>query len=370
MLRYLERHEPHLLTLPTSTLAAPSGSNLAAPVLHIGLQDRLAPRLPLEALGLEGADLRRLQACLQQPSGLLLVTGPAASGRTSTLHALLDALPCTGSELSLNELPDASLDTPREAFPQVRPAASRHIAAEPPLPRLRGIREVHAAGPVPGFPLTGSVQQDITGGLPPSHAPGPAGSEAFEQALASDPDVLYIDPLNSPVLAGHALRAAASGRMILATLEGARAHEAPAHLAELGVPLAGLYRQLRMVLAQRLVPTLCQQCALPDTSRSVRSILAGPGNSFLAGEGAQPRRAAPQGCPQCHGTGYRGRALLYEMLVLDTASRALLESGVGPLALEQALLSDGRSLWDQGVRLVYRGQTSLAALRSVLAEPA
>jgi type II secretory ATPase GspE/PulE/Tfp pilus assembly ATPase PilB-like protein len=182
-------------------------------------------------------------------------------------------------------------------------------------------------------------------------------------------DVVLLDCIRTSEEAHLAMRAAASGRLLLAAIPGTRARSFLPHLSGLGISREHMAQHLELVIAQCLVPALCRQCALPDDSAQVRSVLAQPANTWLSMEAAQPQRARADGCAACRGTGYHGRVMVYELIAFDGATRAIVEEGAKGLELEQQLLGNGRGIWDQGIRLMTRGRISLASLRAAIAEP-
>lgn len=179
--------------------------------------------------------------------------------------------------------------------------------------------------------------------------------------------------LNDDTSAHRPLRAALAsipqGCLVLAQAHLERAAHAFAACRELGVAPDRLARHLLFVLVQRLVPALCPACRVADTSAHSRKALARACNSWLMGEAVHACAVAAQACANCLGTGYAGRALVYELLLLDSGVRTLAEAGVIGLEMEQALFADGRSLWDHGLRRVCRGQIALGDLQRAVREP-
>lgn len=180
---------------------------------------------------------------------------------------------------------------------------------------------------------------------------------------------LLLDPLDDSGTALAAMARVAEGRQVLAGMHQQRAAHAFHALRALGVDLPTLSTGLLLTLAQRLVPTLCPACRVPDESVQTRATLARALNSWLGQTSSRPCMAEPAGCARCAGSGHVGVLRLYELIEVDSGVRALVESGAGPLALELGLLSEGQSLWDRGLRALAQGQISLAALRAQVREP-
>lgn len=186
------------------------------------------------------------------------------------------------------------------------------------------------------------------------------------------PDAVLADLPNLMVdcaLVTQLFAAVAQGAFVLASLPGERAHHVFFRLRALGVSREELAAGLTLVMAQTLVQTLCESCSSPDDSEAARSALAHACNTWLDGEKARPRCTHAGGCAMCHASGGAGRSLLYECIEIDSSARALLEEGVPSGVMEQTLLGDGRSMWDQGLRRFARGEISLGALRQAAREP-
>ena len=178
-----------------------------------------------------------------------------------------------------------------------------------------------------------------------------------------------LESIDSPGVAEQALAAVASGGLVLAGLPVIRANEVFGYFSRLGIDPNDLSRRLSLVVAESLLRKVCKHCAVIDDSEDLRNVLAGAANTWLAAEEVRGRMARAGGCRLCRGSGYDGVALAYEVLEIDTAARALVEEGLTGMEMERRLLCDGKGLWDQGLRLLARGLTSLEALRYGLREP-
>lgn len=300
--------------------------------LLLTLQPRDAPIPAFDALGLQPHDAQALRAAVRQSQGLVVLAGPRGAGLTTTAYALLDTL-------GVDDAPDRAQPGRRRVQTiECRPArATAHwLQCAPALPGV----------------VDGVAAPALT-------------------ALA--PDVLYLDALpgGAPAVPylRQALAAVAEGAVVVLALRAERAHHVFCALRASGLPPADLAPHLSAVLAQRLVPRLCPHCAQPDSSAEVRAVLARAANSWLGASALQAAQPRPGGCAHCRGSGHRGRTLLYELLEIDAGTRALVEEGVVGLELEQRSLAQGRSIWDHGLRLLARGEISLATLRGALREP-
>jgi hypothetical protein len=291
--------------------------------LRIGIAARHAQLQPLERLGFEAHDLETITRALRQPQGLILVAGARGAGRSTTAYALLDSL-------------DA---------------------------RARSIQTLEASilRPTPGWLQFKAAQPQADGGV------------ELAQVLRNAPDVLLVDAAWPAAQWAGSVRllaqAVADGCLVLASLAAERAHHALCTLQAAGLGPRECAAHLSLVLVQRLVRRLCAACARPDDSAETRSAVARAANSWLGGQEFRCARPGGVDCAHCGGAGYRGRTLLYELLPVEAGARGLFEEGIGDAELEQRLLSEGRGIWDHGLRLLARGLTSLQALREALREP-
>lgn len=261
-------------------------------------------RRELAQLGLDDEQLEALRPLLVNRGGLVLVTGPAGSGRTTTLRALLARF--AGSE---------------EKVVALAPHAD---------PELAGVMQVQ---------------------VDPAHGVGwTAGTQA---CLRQDPDVLFVHECGERESARALLEASLAGRTVFASLGATSAVDALGRLLALGLEPYLLADALRGVLAQRLVRRLCADCRapiVPDEVVRARLGLEKDGATYQEGEG----------CATCQGTGYRGHLALFELLTLTPGLRRALEKGSGHEALTAAARADGmRGLREQGLRQARVGLTTL-----------
>lgn len=221
-----------------------------------------ADRLQLDAIGLPDAILARLRVNLKATSGLILVTGPTGSGKTTTLYAAL-------SELNK---PDTKI-----------------ITVEDPVEyRLPGLNQVQ-------------VHEKIDLSF----------ARVLRSCLRQDPDVLLVGEMRDQETAEIGLRAALTGHLVLSTLHTNDAASAALRLADMGIPAYMIALSLRLVIAQRLVRTVCEQCAVPHKleAHELEWLQLELGDAV----DAQDYRHGA-GCDTCRGTGFRGRAGVYEMI--------------------------------------------------------
>jgi len=181
--------------------------------------------------------------------------------------------------------------------------------------------------------------------------------------------VILVRRICSPRAAQFAIQAAQGGNRVFSKMALGRACAAVAELRRLGLSAAQIIDGLSLIIAQRLLARLCPQCAIPDEDDAVRRALAAARNTWLGEQPGQPRRAAPNGCTACNRTGYSGRKLACEVLEIDARARGLLATDADPLELERALLPDGATIWDRGLKLLAAGTTSLGALTAAIRNP-
>jgi len=263
----------------------------------------------LENLGIPTEIYQRLSRLIEETSGAVLITGPAGSGKTTTAYASLrEIVRRSGGGRSI-----ATLEDPVEAS-------------------IGGVAQSQV-NPRAGF--------DMATGL--------------RSLLRQDPEVIFVGEMRDPATAGTALQASLTGQLVLTTFHAGSAAGAISRLLDMGLEPYILRSGVLAVLCQRLVRKLCS-CAKP-------------GDSPEATLGLPVSKARiPQSCPDCHGTGYRGRLLLVEMLTFDMARVAagvLARSDAG--ALERAAMQGGmRTRWHEACRAVEEGLTSAVEIRRVL----
>ncbi len=285
--------------------------------LVLRLLDRERGIVALPGLGLAADTQRLVERMLARPEGLLLVTGPTGSGKTTTLYSLVSQV--CGEGVNVMTLEDP---------------------VEYPLPAVRQTS------------VNEAVKLDFASGV--------------RSMLRQDPDVMLVGEIRDASTAEMAMRAAMTGHQVFSTLHAPSASGAFPRLRDLGVSGSLLAGNLIGVLAQRLVRRLCPHCKSPaEPSRAERQTLSVPAEAACVIH-------APQGCPRCSGIGYRGRTAIVEVLRVDADIEALIGAEAPPRAIQEAASRQGfRSLREDAVRRVLEGDTSLAEITRVLglAEP-
>jgi len=262
----------------------------------------------VEALGFGAHDTARWQELIARPHGIVLVTGPTGSGKTTTLYSTL-------KQLATDEVNVCTIEDPIE---MIEPAFNQ--------------TQVHAAIDM-GF------------------------AEGLRALMRQDPDIIMVGEIRDLATAEMAIQAALTGHLVFSTLHTNDSASAITRLADLGVPAYLISATVIGVLAQRLTRMLCPACKQRDegTTRETLDELARPWR--LSG-GVRPYK--PVGCLECRHTGYRGRVGLYELLVMTEAARACVHPALDAAALRRQAVKDGmRALRLAGAMKVAEGLTTV-----------
>jgi general secretion pathway protein E len=296
----------HDVDARVSTIPTQHGERVVMRLLEKG-----SLRLDLEALGMSERDRTVFHRLLERPHGLLLVTGPTGSGKTTTLYA------------ALNRLND----------------------------RKRNIMTVE--DPIE-YELAGIGQTQVNPRTDMTFARG------LRAILRQDPDVIMVGEIRDQETAEVAVRSAMTGHFVLSTLHTNSAVGSVTRLLDMGVERYLLAPMLVGVAAQRLVRRLCPSCSWEDTATEADSILLGG----ALNPGKRLRRAL--GCDDCHGEGYRGRAGLYEVVAIDEKLQKLVHDGASEAELEKVARKSNPSLLDDGVAKVRAGLTTVEEVARVV----
>jgi MSHA biogenesis protein MshE len=308
--RFMVKVRSHALDLRMSSMPTQYGE---AVVLRLLPHD--GGLLELDRLGMPPRILAKVRDFITLAQGMLLVTGPTGSGKTTTLYGALARM----------NSPDA-----------------RIITAEDPVEyRLPGITQVQ-------------VNDKI----------GLTFSSVLRSTLRQDPDIVLVGEMRDKDTVETGLRAAMTGHMVLSTLHTIDAASTPIRLLDMGAPRYLIATSLRLVLAQRLVRAVCAQCARAYTPTAQEAAFL----QVFAG-GASGALAHGAGCPQCNGTGYLGRMGVYELLDMSRDVVAAFNSAdiqsymdaahreIGELSLARhvcELVQTGRTTVSEAMRLISR----------------
>ena len=263
----------------------------------------------LSALGFTPHDAGRWEQLVSRPHGIILVTGPTGSGKTTTLYSTLRRVATEEVNVSTIEDPIEKID-PALNQTQVQPQLDFSFA--------EGVRAL----------------------------------------MRQDPDIIMIGEIRDLETAEMAVQAALTGHLVFSTLHTNDAPSALTRLMELGVPAYLLNATILGVLAQRLVRTLCPHCKQPDDGASTE-LLAEAVKPWKINSGNW-RPYKPVGCVDCRMTGFRGRMGIYELLSVTEAFKGLVQHDVGPAPLRKQAVADGmRPLRLAGAMRAAEGLTTL-----------
>ncbi|WP_213982708.1 type II secretion system ATPase GspE [Sphingomonas sp. dw_22] len=300
----------HDVDARVSTIPTQHGERVVMRLLEKG-----SLRLDMEVLGMSARDRDVFTRLLERPHGMLLVTGPTGSGKTTTLYA------------ALNRLND----------------------------RKRNIMTVE--DPIE-YELAGIGQTQVNPRTELTFARG------LRAILRQDPDVIMVGEIRDQETAQVAVRSSMTGHFVLSTLHTNSAVGSVTRLIDMGVERYLLAPMVVGLAAQRLVRRLCPSCRRED--------VAGEADSLLLGGAIEPGRKLWRavGCDECHGEGYRGRAGLYEVVAVDDAFQKLIHDGASEAQLEAQARKANPSLLDDGIAKVKAGVTTVEEVARVVRDEA
>ena len=277
------------------------------------LLDRNSVRLDLAALGMQPEVCTRIRTLLKKPHGILLVTGPTGSGKSTTLYA------------GISEINDVQRNI---------------MTVEDPVE----------------YDLDGVAQTQVNTKVDMSFARG------LRAILRQDPDVVMVGEIRDVETARIAVQASLTGHLVLSTLHTNTAVGAVTRLRDMGIEPFLLASSLLGVLAQRLVRTLCPECRKPvQPTASERKTLKLP-------EDSSATIWEPAGCSACNHFGFKGRAGIYELFLADEGVCRLIHDEASEQTLEAHARKQSISISDDGIAKVLAGITSLAEVLRVTRE--
>jgi type II secretory ATPase GspE/PulE/Tfp pilus assembly ATPase PilB-like protein len=268
----------------------------------------------LEDMGMAESELARIKHLLSHKEGIVVVTGPTGSGKTTTLYAAL-------KEIANGEVNVITVEDPVEY-------------------ELPGITQIQV-----------ETKRGVT------------FASALRAVLRQDPDVIFVGEIRDSETAQIAVQAAMTGHLVLATLHTNDAASAVSRLSDLGLDRPSISATLRGALAQRLVRRLCSQCATPVPAGDP---LPESEASLSTRSGVKPTKRAV-GCPGCGGTGYRGRVPVLEVFTTTPALATSIARGATVLELQEAAIAGGMRLLRQtALEKVGLGITTLSEVDRVV----
>lgn len=288
------------------------------PKLTIRVLNNLRGIGRLDNLGLSGFHVDLLRQLSRRANGMLIVTGPTGSGKSTTLKAILKDI--------------------RDQFPE----KAIYTIEDPVEDQLDGITSLEVTQHM-GF------------------------AQALKSLLRHDPDVIMVGEIRDAETAEFALRASMTGHLVLTTLHTNDAHGAINRLRNLGLENTLLAENLLAVTAQRLVNKVCPHCATgksiyhdPQVAESYRQVA-----ELNRADCLVPFLEDTDGCDSCN-YGYTGRHLVNEIFINDAVSEKMIAQGIGGSQIRRAQRNGNgfRDLWDDGIRLAIQGTTTLQALQN------
>lgn len=270
--------------------------------------DQSALNVDLTKLGFESKTFETLKTCISIPYGLLLVTGPTGSGKTTTLYSILNRLNKEDTKI---------------------------LTAEDPVEfNFRGINQV-------------PVKEEV----------GMTFAAALRAFLRQDPDIIMVGEIRDLETAEIAIKAAMTGHLVFSTLHTNDCPSTIGRLVDIGIPPYMLSSSITMVLSQRLTRKLCQKCKVlvknidPEELENI---------GFLKDEIPDLTIYGPKGCPACNGTGYKGRLGLYELMAITEEVAKAINASVPENQLRKIAIQEGMvTLRDAGLEKIRQGLTSI-----------
>jgi len=279
----------------------------------IRILDRTNLRDTIVGLGLAAQEREMIERLLEHREGMLLVTGPTGSGKTTTLYAALN---------------------------QLKTGRVNIVTVEDPVEyQVAGISQIQVSEP-----------QGLT------------FAKALRSVLRQDPDIVLVGEIRDLETATTAIQAGFSGHFVLSTLHTNDAPSTVVRLRDMGIDAFKVASVLKGVVAQRLLRRICDACAEEVSADSLPAAMRPPARHRST---VRIRRAV--GCRQCNGRGYRGRLPIFEIMPVDETVARLIDGGALPDAIGAAARKLGfRPLWDTGLERVWDGVTSIEELTRVL----
>jgi general secretion pathway protein E len=277
------------------------------------LYETTRQQLSLDSLGFEAPEVKRLRRLSHEPYGMLLVTGPTGSGKTTTLYAAI-------SEINSGQDKIVTIEDPVE------------------------------------YQLAGVLQ------IPVNEKKGLTFARGLRSILRHDPDKIMVGEIRDSETANIAVQSALTGHLVFTTVHANNVFDVIGRFVHMNVDLYGFVSALNAILAQRLVRMVCAHCAAPQR----------PADELLAESGLTPAQVANwtfkagKGCRECRGAGYKGRKAIAELLVLNDEVRELITSRAPLRELKEAARRSGtRFLRDAAFEAVRRGETTLQEINRV-----
>jgi type IV pilus assembly protein PilB len=290
------------IDIRVSTLPTLFGESVVLRIL-----DRSVVSLDLEKIGMAPETLKTWREVIHRPNGIVLVTGPTSSGKTTTLYATLN-------ELNIIE--------------------DKIITTEEPVE----------------YDIEGLIQVPINSEI------GVTFAACLRSILRQDPDKILVGETRDLETAEIAVQAALTGHVVFTTLHTNDAPSAVTRLRDMGLPTFLITATFQAVLAQRLVRKICQNCRTEFTPSTEIALELG----MTAAEAAQKKFYYGRGCDRCNNTGYKGRMGIYELLVMNEVLREMIMAETSLDEFRNACRKYGmKTLRESGLEAIHSGQTSI-----------
>lgn len=292
----------HPVDLRVSVLPTIFGESVVMRVL-----DRSVVNLSLENVGMDEALMKTFRTAIDRPNGIILVTGPTGSGKTTTLYSALS---------EMNDIKD------------------KLITTEDPVE----------------YDIDGIIQ------IPIDHDVGVTFASCLRAILRQDPDIILVGEIRDLETAEIAIQAALTGHLVFSTLHTNSAPATVTRLKDMGIPAFMTCATVEAILAQRLVRRICTKCR-EETKANVELLFQ---LGIEADEVAGKKFFKGTGCDQCNNTGYKGRIALFELMILNDKIREMVMGNASTDELRDEAARDGMTtLRDAGMAMAFDGITTL-----------
>jgi general secretion pathway protein E len=311
--RFKALHRDQPIDFRVSIMPSIHGEDAVLRILDKRALYETQQQLSLASLGFEDAEVRRLRRLSHEPYGMLLVTGPTGSGKTTTLYAAI-------SEINSGQDKIVTIEDPVE------------------------------------YQLPGVLQ------IPVNEKKGLSFAKGLRSILRHDPDKIMVGEIRDPETANIAVQSALTGHLVFTTVHANNVFDVIGRFMHMNVDLHSFVSALNAIVAQRLVRLVCTHCAQPYF----------PSPELLAESGIAPDQAPSykfmkgKGCRECRGLGYRGRKAIAELLVLNDELRELIAARAPARAIKEMAKRNGtRFLRNAALDAVKAGQTTLEEINRV-----
>ena len=304
-------HEGAEIDLRISVLPTTFGEKVVIRIL-----DSRKAKVSFEELGLQGKNLELIEQVFSKTQGIILVTGPTGSGKTTTLYAALN---------------------------RIRNNTNNILTIEDPIEYvLEGVNQVQV-----------------------NEKAGVTFASALRSFLRQDPDVILVGEIRDRETAEIAIQASLTGHLVLSTLHTNDALGAITRLQDMGIGAYKIASSLEAVIAQRLVRKLCKECKkISPPSEEEKKLIP-----FIRQMGYEPKFYHAEGCQSCGYTGYKGRIGVYEILIIDDEIKELISSGAPANVIKKMARKKGfRTLYEDALEHIAKGITDLKEVMRVISK--